>query len=145
MKAYIAASWKHEHAVRMLTALLRGLDIEVISFVEQAAKMEKLAQNVNRNTLEEWINGPDGEAKFVFDTEGATESDLVIYIGPSGTDAWAEVGAAWASGVPVLGLWAKGEQAGLMRRMMTQWYSDHHEMLREIASAFLKKDEEEDR
>jgi len=69
-----------------------------------------------------------GEEKFKFDTDSAMTSNLVIYIGPSGTDAWAEVGAAWAAGVPVLGLWAKGEQAGLMRRMV-EWFSSHHRLL----------------
>lgn len=33
-KIYIAASWKHEHAVEMLTALLRQKGHEVLSFVE---------------------------------------------------------------------------------------------------------------
>jgi hypothetical protein len=52
---------------------------------------------------------------------------LVIYIGPSGCDAWAEVGAAWSRGVPIIGLYAKGEQVGLMRRMV-EWVHDIREM-----------------
>jgi hypothetical protein len=35
MKIYIAASWKHQHAVEMLTVLLRERNHEVLSFVEK--------------------------------------------------------------------------------------------------------------
>jgi hypothetical protein len=34
MKIYIASSWKNQHAVEMLTALLRDRGHEVLSFVE---------------------------------------------------------------------------------------------------------------
>ena len=132
MKVYIASSWRNEHAVRMLTAEIRKLDIEVASFVEEAAKIERLAKNVNRDTLEEWIWSENGKQKFKYDTNNAMGSDAVIYIGPSGTDAWAEVGAAWANGVPIYGLWAKSEPAGLMRRMMYAWFSDYRELLDSI-------------
>ena len=76
---------------------------------------------------------PQGLSKF--DTDAATTSDLVIYIGPSGTDAWAEVGAAWARKVPVYGLWAKGEPVGLMRRMMKRWFRDHRALLEAVPEA----------
>jgi len=131
MKVYIASSWRNEHAVRMLTDLLRAEDIEVISFIERAAESEKLAHNPDRKTLEEWIWSDDGEKKFDFDTDGATRSDVVVYVGPSGTDAWAEVGAAWANGITVMGLWAKSEPAGLMRRMV-HWYSDYHALVESV-------------
>ncbi len=110
----------------MLTALLRDRDHEVLSFVEKAIHDE------GRSDLQfdvgKWIASEDGYRKFKYDTEGATKSDLVIYISPSGTDAWAEVGAAWAVRVPVLGLHAKGEQAGLMRRMV-HWCYGYKELL----------------
>lgn len=126
MRIYIASSWKNQHAVEMLTDALRGQGHEVHSFVEKAVSDEgraELAFDVVR-----WIESEDGRRKFEYDTEGATRSDLVVYVGPSGTDAWAEVGAAWAAGVPILGLWAKGEQAGLMRRMV-DWYHDFRALL----------------
>jgi len=133
VKIYIAASWKHEHAVRMLTDLLRARGWTVFSFVEKAGRDEDLAKNQKRDTFDEWVWSQAGDDKFHWDTDSCTHVDLVIYLGPSGTDAWAEVGAAWAAGVPVVGLHAKGEQAGLMRRMMTKWYNNHTEMLDEIA------------
>lgn len=131
MKIYIASSWKNQHAVEMLTDSLEATGHEVASFVRQAANPEHLVRS-GKLDVEEWICSADGAAKFHYDTEGATKSDLVIYIGPSGTDAWAEVGAAWASGVLVLGLWAKGEQAGLMRHMVAAWHRDYRHLLRVV-------------
>lgn len=132
MRIYIASSWKNQHAVEMLTDFLEGLgrSHQVISFVRQADQDEGRA-NFGDSTLDQWIESEAGERKFDFDLQGAMESDLVIYVGPSGTDAWAEVGAAYGSGVPIFGLWAKGEQAGLMRRMVA-WFKDYRELLNAV-------------
>lgn len=121
MKIYIASSWKNQHAVEMLTSLLRSGGHTVLSFVEKAVADE--GRTEIKFDFEAWINSEDGHQKFMYDTEGATKSDVVIYIGPSGTDAWAEVRAAWASGVPIIGLYAKGEPSGLMRKMVMWVYS----------------------
>jgi len=127
MKIYIASSWKNQHAVEMLTSLLRNLDYEVISFVEKAVEVEGLHLK-GKFDIDKWIESEDGYKKFIYDTNGATKSDLVIYVGPSGVDAWAEVGAAWGCGIPIFGLYAKGEQAGLMRRMV-KWVDNYQELL----------------
>lgn len=129
MQIYIASSWKNQHAVEMLTALLRKSGHQVHSFVEKAVSDESRT-NIKFD-FEQWIYSDDGLEKFVFDTNKATTSDLVIYIGPSGTDAWAEIGAAWGSGIKILGLWAKGEPAGLMRHMI-EWFVDYKELLTKI-------------
>ena len=129
MKIYIASSWRNQHAVEMLTDMLRSLGHTVKSFVEQAVESEGRDLKLD---VEAWLESADSDRKFTCDTEGATKSDLVIYIGPSGTDAWAEVGAAWASGVPISGLWAKGEPAGLMRKMV-YWFTDYRELLKTIS------------
>lgn len=116
----------------MFTDILRAKGHEVISFVEKAVCDEgraALAFDVVK-----WINSPDGHEKFLYDTAGATKSDLVVYIGPAGTDAWAELGAAWGSGVPIVGLWAKSEPAGLMRKMVT-WFTDYRELIKSIGDA----------
>ena len=110
MKIYIASSWRNQHAVEMLTALLRERGHEVLSFVEARTEKEHGTAN-GEHDFEKWVWSCEGGAKFSYDTIGATTSDLVVYVGPSGTDGWAEVGAAWAKGVKVVGLWAKGEQA----------------------------------
>ena len=126
MKIYIASSWKNQHAVEMLTALLRASGHEVISFVEKNFDELKIIQKVG---FDEWINSEDGAKAFCYDTDGATKSDLVIYIAPSGKDAAAEVGAAWGSGIPIIALWAKGEDFGLMRRMVSSWHYNYRELL----------------
>lgn len=129
MQIYIASSWKNHHAVEMLTDSLETIpNVEVVSFVRAAAEIEG-RMNFGGPSLAEWIESPDGKNKFEYDLNGATQSDLVIYIGPSGTDAWAEVGAAYGSGVEIIGLWAKGEPAGLMRRMMAAWFKDYRQVL----------------
>ena len=79
-----------------------------------------------------WVASDEAFQKFLYDTKGATESDLVVYVGPSGTDAWAAVGAAWVAGVDIYGLWAKGEPAGLMRHM-AEWFTDYRFLLAAIA------------
>ena len=126
MQIYIASSWKNQHAVEMLTALLRESGHRVNSFVEKAVSDE--GRTNIKFDFEQWIYSDDGLDKFNYDTLNATTADLVIYIGPSGTDAWAEVGAAWGAGTRIMGLWAKGETAGLMRHMV-EWFVDYKILL----------------
>lgn len=133
MKVYIASSWRNQHAVEMLTAELRQGGCEVLSFVEnnngeQAGHLA--TQNGIPLDFNKWIASERGAVSFEYDLLGATTSHLVIYIGPSGIDAWAEVGAAFACGIPIYGLWAKGEQVGLMRRMVSLWFTDYRELLK---------------
>lgn len=132
MKVYIASSWKNQHAVEMLTEKLREIGCEVFSFVEnnhgeQAGHLA--VENGIPLDFDKWIWSERGAASFEYDLQGATTSDLVIYVGPSGIDAWAEVGAAFSCSVPIYGLWAKGEQVGLMRRMVSLWFTDYKELL----------------
>jgi len=129
MKIYIASSWKNQHAVEMLTDLLREQGHEVLSFVENNYGEGHGADKPI--DFEEWIHTEQANRSFDYDTKGATESDLVVYVSPSGTDAWAEVGAAWGRGVPIIGLHAKGEQSGLMRKMV-QWCDNFREVLQAV-------------
>jgi hypothetical protein len=82
MKIYIASSWKNQHAVEMLTDALRAKGHNVTSFVEKAV-CDEGRSNI-RFDVEKWIASKDGEEKYLYDLAGATESDLVVYIGPSG-------------------------------------------------------------
>ena len=118
MKIYIASSWKNQHGVEMLTAALRSVGHEVISWVENCQ-----LEGQPHFQLEEWMTTDQSIQCFEFDTNGATKSDLVIYYGPAGKDACAEMGAAWAAKVPIIGLYAKGEDLGLMRKMANHWCS----------------------
>lgn len=134
MRIYIASSWKNQHAVELLTDRLREAGHEVLSFVENNHGEQKAHEAVESGKpvpFEEWVWSERGRKSFDYDTGGATTADVVIYIGPSGCDAWAEVGAAWAARKAIIfGLWTKGEAVGLMRRMMLNWTNDHRELLR---------------
>jgi len=131
MKIYIASSWKNQHGVEMLTALLREKGHEVISWVENNYG-EDHNHVTKKFSFEEWVTSPESDQSFRFDTEGATQSDLVIYYGPAGKDACAELGAAWAANVPIIGLMAKGEDIGLMRKMAYVWCYRYTEVLEEV-------------
>jgi len=131
MQIYIASSWKNQHAVEMLTMMLREINgVKVVSFVEKATESEGKHLK-GKFDINEWIESEDGYKKFKLDTNGATKSDLVIYIGPSGVDTWAEVGAAWQAGIEILGLYSKGEQSGLTRRMVT-WFDSYKEIIKKV-------------
>ena len=146
LKIYISSSWKNQHAVEMLTKLLRRNGHRVMSFVERNLGTGDGSDSHEAHTpenLDAWMETQEAEWSFEHDTKAATESDLVIYISPSGTDAWAEVGAAWGAGVPIVGLHSKGEQAGLMRKMMQAWFYRVPELIRfvnEFEVLKIKKD-----
>lgn len=127
MKIYIASSWKNQHGVEMLTAMLRSMGHEVVSWIEN-----NYGENHNHITkkfaFEDWVTSDESNQSFEFDTNGATKSDLLIYYAPAGKDACAELGAAWASGVAIIGLHAKGEDLGLMRKMVGIWFNSVGEL-----------------
>ena len=129
MKIYVASSWRNQHGVEMLTALLRTNGHEVISWIEN--NYGELETIVNLS-FEKWVNTDGAARSFVFDTEGATKCDLMIYYAPAGKDCCAEMGAAWASNVPIIGLYAKGEDLGLMRKMVLAWYNRYTEILEAV-------------
>ena len=129
MRIYIAASWKHQHAVAMLTELLENEGYKIFSWLREGRPEEAF---LSKRELAGFINSEDGRRIFHFCVDSATQADLVIYLGPSGCDAWAEVGAAHGSGVPVLGLLAKAEEVGLMRHMVDIWFSSVNELLEEV-------------
>lgn len=123
---YIAASWKHRHAVEMLTSLLRERGHEVSSFVEN-----NHGEDVKPVPFETWVESEEAETSFAYDTGAARNCNMTIYIGPSGKDASAEVGIAWCAGRIVLGLYGKGEDFGLMRKMI-EWHRDYRALLKTV-------------
>lgn len=128
MQIYIASSWRNQHSVEMLTFLLREKGHTVISWIEN-----NYGEDHNHVTkkfdFETWVNSSEADQSFKFDTEGATKSDLFIYLAPAGNDASVELGAAWASGTPIFGLYAKGDNLGLMRKCITTWYTRYYDLL----------------
>lgn len=131
MKIYIASSWKNQHAVEMLTALLRERNHEVISWIEN----NYLETYTNKKfDFEQWVESNSADKSFDFDTDGAMNCDLLVYLGPAGKDAVAEAAMAFAKGKTVVGLWAKGEDIGLMRKMMSAWFDRYTTLLNFISS-----------
>lgn len=130
MKIYIASSWKNQHGVEMLTSLLRSKGHEVVSWIENNYG-EGFAYSQIKS-FEAWVQTTEASKAFKFDTDGAIKSDLCIYYGPAGKDAAAEVGMAYASGTPILGLLAKGEDFGLMRKMMLRWFDRYEDLVTEV-------------
>lgn len=129
MKIYIAASWKHQHAVEMLTERLEEKGHVILSWLREGRPEEAF---LSRRELEHFILSDEGRRVFDFCADSATGCDLLIYLGPSGCDAWAEVGAAFGRGVPILGLLAKSEDVGLMRHMVRSWHSSVSGLLRAV-------------
>lgn len=130
MKIYIASSWKNQHGVEMLTALLRAKGHTVISWVEN--NYGETHNHVTKKfSFEEWVNSDEANQSFQFDMEGATGCHLLIYYGPAGKDACVEMGAAFAIGIPIIGLYAKGEDLGLMRKCVT-WYDRYTDLLNAV-------------
>lgn len=128
MKIYIASSWKNQHGVEMLTALLRERGHEVVSWVEN--NYGETHNHITKTfSFEEWVNSDEANQSFEFDTNGAMSADLVIYYGPAGKDACAELGAAFGVGNCIIGLYAKGEDLGLMRKMVSQWFDRYTDLL----------------
>ena len=137
MKIYIASSWKNQHAVEMLTALLRKNGHTVISWIENNyGENPDAAKNTGKFNFEEWVLTENAQRCFDFDTTGASTCDLLIYVGPAGKDAAAECGIAWAKGIPVIGLYAKGEDFGLMRKMFSEWFTRYTDLVKHVESLF---------
>lgn len=135
MIIYIASSWKNQPAVEMLTDHLRQRGHTILSFIENNhgenpnSSVNELKHGAKPVPFDEWCMSPDGERCFKYDTDGAMLSDLVIYVAPSGKDAAAECGMAFGRGVPIVGLYAKGEDFGLMRRMMLAWFHRYTDLI----------------
>ena len=136
MRIYIASSWKNQHAVEMLTTKLRRAGHDVLSWVEN-----NYGENHNHVTkkfdFETWVNSKESDQSFTFDTFGAMTCQLFIYVGPAGKDAAAECGMCYGQRlagktIPMLGLFAKGEDFGLMRKMFDGWYGRYTELLEAV-------------
>ena len=125
MLIYIASSYKNMHGVSQLEATLGAQGHTILSWLKNNEQHKTGSPH-----FEKWVETDAANACFVFDTKAAMTADLVIYYGPSGPDAWAEIGAAFgAQGPIIIGLRAPGEQIGLMRHMVSSWVHSIPELL----------------
>jgi hypothetical protein len=137
MKIYIASSWRNANGVELLTDELRRLGFGVVSWIEN--NYGEYHNHVTKKMdFEEWVNSPASDQSFTFDIDGAMSCDIFIYYAPAGMDAAAELGAAYGAGCKcgemdkpkqIIGLWSKGENLGLMRKMVDRWFSRPAELI----------------
>jgi hypothetical protein len=120
----------------MLTAMLEDAGHAVLSWLREGRPEEAF---LSRRELEHFIHSAEGKRVFDFCAGSATGCDALIYLGPSGCDAWAEVGAAYGRGVPILGLLAKSEEVGLMRHMVRSWHSSVADLLEAVEAIAAKR------
>jgi len=118
LTVYIASSFKHLHAVRLLGSALRAKDCIILDWTEKAVPPEGL----NAAARREWMDTDHGGEVFTFCASACRDADLVIYLGASGQDAGVEVGIAYGAGLPVLGIRGPLESPGLMLHgAVTRW------------------------
>lgn len=129
MNIYIAASWKHQHAVEMLTDALEQRGHKILSWLREGRPEEAFLSKLD---LDNFIRSEEGCRVFDFCVSSVKNADFIIYIGPSGCDAWAEIGAAYGLGKPIFGLLAKSEDVGMMRHMIREWFSGVADLLRHV-------------
>ena len=129
MKIYIAASWKHQHAVEMLTNLLEERGHTILSWLREGRPEEAF---LSKKDLDAFIYSEVGQGVFNFCVTSVKSADLIIYVGPSGCDAWAEIGMAYGMGKPIFGLLAKSEDVGMMRHMIIEWFNSVNLLLENV-------------
>ena len=110
LKVYIAASFRHLHAVRLLGRAMRQMGYSLLDWTELAKPPDGLTPAQRRA----WMDTDHGGEVFAFCEKACRQADFVVYVGASGQDAGVEVGLARASGVPVLGIRGPLEAPGLM-------------------------------
>lgn len=119
MNIYIASSFRNLNAVSLLRSYLEDSGHTVLDWAAFTPPLPaSMPIEERRRALDDDVRGDI----FDFCKKACTSADLVIYLGPAGQDAAAEVGIAHASGVPVLGLAGPLEAPGLiLTRCVYRW------------------------
>ena len=101
---------------------------------------------IKKFDFETWVNSPESDQSFEFDVNGAAICDIFIYYAPSAKAAAAECGIYYgqrfhSKTIPMIALWSKGEDFGLMRKMFDFYCERHNQvvpLVDEIERTFLK-------
>lgn len=132
LRVYIASSFRHLHAVRLMGRLLRSMGYVVLDWTEMATPPDGLTPAERRA----WMDADHGGAVFAFCERACREAHFVVYLGASGQDAGVEVGIARGRGVPVMGIRGPLEAPGLMLYgAVDVWVEDAEEALAVLADA----------
>lgn len=133
-RIYIAASFRHRNAVRLLGRELKRLGCDILDWTEMGAPPPGLTAAQRRIWMD---TDKEGGEVFKFCRNACLEADLVIYYGESGQDAGVEVGLAAAAGKPVLGIRGPLESPGLMLHGAVRVWVETAEQALEIVEAGL--------
>ncbi len=129
MTVYIAASFKHKHAVRLLGAQLRFWGFSILDWTEKATPPAGLTSAERRIWMD---TDMEGGQVFSFCHAACTSAQILIYFGESGQDAGVEVGLAAGAGVPILGIRGPLEAPGLMLHGAVSVWVEHIEEALEL-------------
>jgi len=133
MLIYIASSFRNLHAVQMLSAALTARGHTVFDWTVLAPPLEdSLSPEARRMALDADERGEI----FAFCAQACRTADVLIYLGTAGQDAACEVGMAFASGVPILGLAAPTEKPGVILARAVQWCKNVPELLQMVEQAY---------
>ena len=134
IEVYIASSWRHAATVTNLTQKLRDMGLTVHSWLENSGNEDPTLKDFD---LESWLLTQDSERCFQFDLDGLRRVNLMIYVGPSGIDAWAEVGFVAGRGDCLIwALWGANEEVGIMRKLLDSRFSTKTELLEAVLARF---------
>ncbi len=124
---YIAASFRHKHAVRLLGKQLQSYGFEILDWTLKATPPPGL--NVAERRI--WMDTDiEGGQVFSFCYTACTQAHIVIYFGESGQDAAVEVGLAAGHNIPILGIRGPLEAPGLMLHgVIPVWVEDIEDAL----------------
>lgn len=138
LKVYIASSFKNIHAVRLLAKDMQSMGYEILDWTLKATPPEGL----NASQRREWMDTDHGGEVFVFCANACKEADFIVYLGTSGQDAGVEVGIAFGSGKPVLGIRGPLESPGLMLYGACTCWVEHIEHALQVLDEIIqyKKD-----
>jgi hypothetical protein len=123
-RAYIAASFKHKHGVRLLGRIMRALGFTLLDWTEKAVPPSGLTPPERRLWMD---TDSEGGRIFAFCRDACLSVHLLIYFGTSGQDAGVEVGMAHAAKIPVLGIRGPLEGPGLMLHGAVDCWVEHVE------------------
>lgn len=124
MKIYIAASMRNKTIVLRLAERLRLAGHRVYAFPEHP-------KQAGERDMDDWLESEDALEVWMDDMRACSGATVVLYLG-GGCDAWAEVGFAYAHGIPVLGIWNdQSERIGIQQKMVS-WYDTEDELIEQV-------------
>ena len=130
LKIYIASSARNLHYVQLLSGILEHHFHTVLDWTSFAPP---IAPHSPVEARKRALDSDERGEIFNFCKSACGSADLLIYLGPAGQDAAAEIGLAHASGVPILGLASPLEAPGLiLSRCVTKWCKNVTELVEEV-------------